>query len=41
LHLEEHWNRSYDNYRALEAENPRICFAYDGVRLRIEGSTNL
>ena len=35
VHLEEYWNRSYDDYRALEAKNPRICFAYDGMRLTV------
>jgi len=34
-HLEEYWNRSYDDYRALEANDPRICFAYDGMRLTV------
>ena len=33
VHLEEYWNRSYDDYRLLEANNPRICFAYDGMQL--------
>jgi len=35
VHLEEYWNRSYDDYRALEAENPGIGFAYDGMFLRV------
>jgi len=35
VHLKEYWNRSYDDYRALEAENPRIGFAYDGMRFRV------
>ena len=34
-HLEEYWNRGYDDYRALEANDPRICFAYDGMRLTV------
>ena len=34
-HLEEYWNRSYDDYRALEAKNRRIRFAYDGMRLTV------
>ena len=39
MHLEEYWNRSYDDYCALEAKNPRIRFAYDGMRIRVEGNT--
>jgi phosphoribosyl 1,2-cyclic phosphate phosphodiesterase len=35
VHLEEYWNRSYDDYLALEAENPRTSFAYDGMHFRI------
>ena len=35
VHLEEYWNRSYDDYRALEAKNRRIRFAYDGMRLTV------
>jgi len=39
MHLEEYWNRSYDDYCALEAKNPRIRFAYDGMRLKVSGGT--
>jgi len=35
VHLEEYWNRSYDDYRALESKDPRICFAYDGMDLTV------
>lgn len=35
MHLEEHWNRSYDDYRALEAEHPGVRFAYDGMQLTV------
>ncbi len=35
MHLEEYWNRSYDDYRALEANNPGIRFAYDGMQLMV------
>jgi len=35
VHLEEYWNRSYDDYCALEAENPGTSFAYDGMSLRV------
>jgi phosphoribosyl 1,2-cyclic phosphate phosphodiesterase len=32
-HLEEHWNRSYDDYCALESNG--ISFAYDGMQINI------
>jgi len=35
VHLEEYWNRSYDDYRALESKNQRIRFAYDGMQLTV------
>jgi len=35
VHLEEYWNRSYDDYRALESKDRRIFFAYDGMQLSI------
>ena len=35
VHLEEHWNRSYDDYRALESDDPYIRFAYDGMQLTV------
>ncbi|MFC1870340.1 MBL fold metallo-hydrolase [Chloroflexota bacterium] len=35
IHLEEYWNRSYDDYRALEAKYPGVRFAYDGMQLRV------
>lgn len=34
-HLEEHWNRSYDDYCALETKHPGIRFAYDGMQLTV------
>jgi len=34
-HLEEYWNRSYDDYRALESKYPGISFAYDGMQLTV------
>jgi phosphoribosyl 1,2-cyclic phosphate phosphodiesterase len=37
MHLEEYWNRSYDDYCALEAKNPRIRFAYDGMQVTVHG----
>ena len=33
VHLEEYWNRSYDDYCALESQN--IRFAYDGMSLTV------
>jgi phosphoribosyl 1,2-cyclic phosphate phosphodiesterase len=33
VHLEEYWNRSYDDYLTLESKYPGICFAYDGMQL--------
>jgi phosphoribosyl 1,2-cyclic phosphate phosphodiesterase len=33
VHLEEYWNRSYDDYCALESDN--IRFAYDGMRINV------
>ena len=35
VHLEEYWNRSYDDYRALESKYRGIRFAYDGMPLRV------
>jgi len=35
VHLEEYWNRSYDDYRALESKNQMIRFAYDGMQLTV------
>ncbi len=35
VHLEEYWNRSYDDYRALESDNPMIRFAHDGMHLTV------
>jgi len=35
VHLEEYWNRSYDDYYALTSKDPRICFAYDGMQLKV------
>jgi phosphoribosyl 1,2-cyclic phosphate phosphodiesterase len=33
VHLEEYWNRSYDDYCALESDN--IKFAYDGMQINV------
>lgn len=35
MHLEEYWNRNYDDYRALESDDPFIRFAYDGMEVVI------
>lgn len=35
VHLEEYWNRSYDDYNALESKYPGICFAYDGMQISV------
>ena len=35
VHLEEYWNRSHDDYRAIEDEYRNIRFAYDGMHLHI------
>ncbi len=33
VHLEEYWNRSYDDYCALESDS--IKFAYDGMQINV------
>jgi len=35
VHLEEYWNRSHDDYVALEKEVDNIRFAYDGMRVTV------
>jgi len=35
VHLEEYWNRSYDDYRALETNDQRLRFAHDGMQLSV------
>ncbi len=35
IHLEEYWNRTYDDYKRLEKKYPNIRFAYDGMSLEI------
>jgi phosphoribosyl 1,2-cyclic phosphate phosphodiesterase len=35
IHLEEYWNRSYDDYLAIQKEFENIQFAYDGMRVTI------
>jgi hypothetical protein len=33
--LEEYWNRSHDDYRALESKNKAVRFAYDGMQVTV------
>ena len=33
VHLEEYWNRSYEDYLALEKQFDHISFAYDGMQI--------
>ena len=33
VHMEEYWNRSYDDYKALELERGNITFSYDGLQV--------
>jgi phosphoribosyl 1,2-cyclic phosphate phosphodiesterase len=35
VHLEEYWNRGYDDYLAIQADFENIAFAYDGMVMRI------
>jgi phosphoribosyl 1,2-cyclic phosphate phosphodiesterase len=35
IHLEEYWNRSHDEYLALEKSFDNVRFAYDGMRLTV------
>ena len=35
VHLEEYWNRSHDEYLALESKWRNIRFAYDGMHLTV------
>jgi phosphoribosyl 1,2-cyclic phosphate phosphodiesterase len=35
VHLEEYWNRGYDDYRAIEKEFDNVRFAYDGMRVSV------
>ncbi|MFC2018299.1 MBL fold metallo-hydrolase [Chloroflexota bacterium] len=35
VHLEEYWNRGYDDYLALEPENRMFRFAYDGIKIEV------
>jgi phosphoribosyl 1,2-cyclic phosphate phosphodiesterase len=36
VHLEEYWNRGYDDYRAMEGQFDNMQFAYDGMRVTVE-----
>ena len=35
VHLEEYWNRSYDDYLAIEKRHSGIRFAHDGMQINI------
>jgi phosphoribosyl 1,2-cyclic phosphate phosphodiesterase len=35
VHLEEYWNRSHDDYHALETSDQRVRFAFDGMQLTV------
>ena len=35
IHLEEYWNRSHDDYVALEATLDNVRFAYDGMHVNV------
>ncbi|RLC95184.1 MAG: hypothetical protein DRI39_00775 [Chloroflexi bacterium] len=35
VHLEEYWNRSHDDYMAMESDDPVIRFAYDGMQITV------
>jgi len=35
VHLEEYWNRSYDDYLAIQGNCENITFAYDNMRVTI------
>jgi len=35
VHLEEYWNRSYDDYLALESGDGKVRFAHDGMQLTV------
>lgn len=35
VHLEEYWNRSYDDYKALEARFENVRFAHDGMTVEV------
>ena len=35
VHMEEYWNRGYDDYLAIEREFDNVQFAYDGMRVRV------
>ena len=35
VHLEEYWNRGYDDYRAIEKDLSHISFSYDGMRVSV------
>lgn len=35
VHLEEYWNRSFDDYLSIEKKHKNISFAYDGALVKV------
>lgn len=35
VHMEEYWNRSYDDYQSIQKELNNIQFAYDGMQVTV------
>lgn len=35
IHLEEYWNKSHDDYMAIEADHAHVRFAFDGMTIHI------
>ena len=35
IHLEEYWNRSYDDYMVIEEGVENVRFAFDGMRVTL------
>ena len=35
VHLEEYWNRSFDDYLSIEKKHKNISFAYDGLMVKV------
>ena len=39
VHLEEYWNRSYEDYRVLEQKMRQVRFAFDGMKIDLNPKT--
>ena len=35
VHLEEYWNRSYDDYATIEKKYDHLAFAHDGMEMLV------